>query len=52
LGNNGTITIMIKKKCEYNLQINLNGLKQQIIHDLSTIVCKICIDLLLGKEQI
>jgi hypothetical protein len=38
--------------CEYNLQINLNGLKQQIIRDLSAIVYWICIDLLLGIEQI
>jgi hypothetical protein len=42
----------MRKICEYNLQIDLNGLKQQIIHDLSVIVCIICIDLLLGIEQI
>jgi hypothetical protein len=41
MGNNGTI-IILRSVCEYNLQINLNGLEQQIICDVSVIVCKIC----------
>ncbi len=40
MGNNGTI-IILTWMCEYNLQINLNGLEQQIICDVNVIVCKI-----------
>ncbi len=42
----------MKKMCEYNLQIHLNGLKQQIIRDLSVVLCIICIDLLLNIKKI
>jgi hypothetical protein len=28
--------------CEYDLQINFNGLEQHIICDVRVIVCKIC----------
>jgi hypothetical protein len=33
--------MILKWLCEYNLQINLNGLEQHIVCDLSVIVCKI-----------
>jgi len=41
MGNIGTL-IILKSMCEYNLQINLNGLKQQFICDVSATMCKIC----------
>jgi hypothetical protein len=37
LGNNG-IVIVMRRMCEYSLQINLNGLEQQNVCKLSVIV--------------
>ncbi len=39
MGNNGTVTLL-RWMCEYMLQLNLNGLEQQIVCDLRPIVCK------------
>ncbi len=36
--NNETIIVM-RWMCEYSLKMNLNGSEQQIVYELSTIVC-------------
>jgi hypothetical protein len=41
MGNNGTI-IILRWVCQYNMQTNLNGLKQLVICDVNVFVCKIC----------
>ncbi len=41
MGNSGIVTLL-RWMCEYMLQLNLNGLEQQIVCDLKPIVCTIC----------